>query len=168
MLSKAALMGDSATYQKIVSASSPAEAKRLGRSVRPFDHARWDAAVCRVATDVLWMKFSQDPALQRALLATGDRVLAEATRYDIIWGIGLDTNEEIRTPAKWRGANILGWALMEVRAKLRAQVVSTPRVMGRAVAPSRRPKGPCSVRASLLCRGTCAKRRRAAPTSSAS
>ena len=136
MLSKAALMGDSATYQKIVRASSPAEAKRLGRSVRPFDHARWDAAVCRVATDVLWMKFSPDPALQRALLATGDRVLAEATRYDIIWGIGLDTNEEIRTPAKWRGANILGWALMEVRAKLRAQVVSTPRVMGRAVAPS--------------------------------
>jgi ribA/ribD-fused uncharacterized protein len=139
MLSKAALMGDSATYQKIVRSSSPAEAKRLGRSVRPFDHSRWDSAVCRVATDVLWMKFSPDPALRRALLGTGDRVLAETTRYDQIWGIGLDMGEEaVRTPAKWRGSNILGWALMEVRAKLRAQTVSTPRLIGRAAVPSTR------------------------------
>ena len=71
MLCKAALMGDAASYRRIARSSSPQEAKRLGRTVRPFDHARWDSAVCRVATEVLWMKFSPDPTLRRALLDTG-------------------------------------------------------------------------------------------------
>lgn len=133
MLCKAAVMGDCASYQEIVRSSSPAEAKRLGRKVKPFDPARWDSVVCCVATDVLWMKFSRDPALRRALLGTRHRVLAEATRYDQIWGIGLDKNEEaMYTPAKWKGANILGWALMQVRAKLLSQAVSIPQLTGQA------------------------------------
>ena len=66
-------------------------------------------------------KFGQDPALRAYLLGTGERVLVEASPLDRIWGIGL-AKDDPRTadPASWRGLNLLGFALMEARARLRA------------------------------------------------
>ncbi|MNI91462.1 hypothetical protein D3C73_1491250 [compost metagenome] len=58
--------------------------------------------------------------MARRLLATGDRILVEASPSDKIWGIGLapdDPNAQI--PARWLGQNLLGKALMEVREYLR-------------------------------------------------
>ena len=50
----------------------------------------------------------------------GDSVLAEASPYDGIWGIRLAASSpEARDPMKWRGQNLLGFALMEVRDELR-------------------------------------------------
>ena len=41
-------------------------------------------------------------------------------RYDNIWGIRLSANSlEAQDPMKWRGQNLLGFALMEVRDELR-------------------------------------------------
>jgi ribA/ribD-fused uncharacterized protein len=65
-------------------------------------------------------KFGQHPALRDFLLGTGDRVLAEASPYDTVWGIGRSADEpEARHPARWRGLNLLGFALMDVRSSLR-------------------------------------------------
>ena len=37
-----------------------------------------------------------------------------------MWGIGIDAGEDdVQTPARWKGTNVLGWALMEARAALR-------------------------------------------------
>lgn len=41
MYSKALLMGDTETAGKILCASTPGEAKKLGRLVTPFDQAKW-------------------------------------------------------------------------------------------------------------------------------
>lgn len=58
--------------------------------------------------------------LKKILLATGDSVLVEASSYDAIWGIKMASNDENATnPLKWRGSNLLGFALMEVRDELR-------------------------------------------------
>ena len=58
--------------------------------------------------------------LKKFLLATGDSVLVEASSYDAIWGIKMVSNDENTTnPLKWRGSNLLGFALMEVRDELR-------------------------------------------------
>jgi predicted NAD-dependent protein-ADP-ribosyltransferase YbiA (DUF1768 family) len=39
---------------------------------------------------------------------------------DRIWGIGMGgDNPAAGNPAKWKGENLLGFALMEVREKLR-------------------------------------------------
>lgn len=65
-------------------------------------------------------KFGQNPALKGALLATGDTILAEASPFDTLWGIGLrasDPRASVRT--QWRGKNLLGAALTQVRQELR-------------------------------------------------
>jgi ribA/ribD-fused uncharacterized protein len=120
MLCKAAAMGDYVTFDQINAASTPAEAKALGRKISPFDQARWDGVVCSVAYAALLAKFDGVAELGRLLLATGDALIAEATRNDRIWGIGVDVGDpDMCVPARWRGANILGWALMEVRRTLK-------------------------------------------------
>lgn len=64
-------------------------------------------------------KFSQNPDLKEFLLGTGDAVIVEASPYDKIWGIGLKANDErARNPETWRGENLLGFALMDVREEL--------------------------------------------------
>ena len=40
----------------------------------------------QVAREVVWQKFSKLPQLAKVLLGTGDRIIAEATRNDRIWG----------------------------------------------------------------------------------
>ena len=56
----------------------------------------------------------------RHYISTGDSVLVEASPYDAIWGIRLAASSpEAQDPMKWRGQNLLGFALMEVRDELR-------------------------------------------------
>ena len=123
MLCKAAVMGDEASYRKIAAlgpGSDPAQAKQLGRKVSGFDTQKWDAVVCAVAFEVVFQKFKQSRRLKRCLLQTGEKVLAEATKNDKNWGIGIDVGDpRVQRPSKWRGTNILGWALMEARTALR-------------------------------------------------
>ena len=120
MLCKASVMGDYATYDRVVSSSTPAEAKKLGRQVAPFDSLKWDAVVCDVARSVCVQKFAAVAGLREVLLDTGERLIAEMTRNDRNWGTGLDVGHaDACKPWRWPGTNILGWALMEARAALR-------------------------------------------------
>ena len=67
----------------------------------------------------LLAKFSQNEKLQEWLKATGNAVLAECAVKDCIWGIGLSMNDPDRFErAKWKGQNLLGYALMMVRDRL--------------------------------------------------
>ena len=64
-------------------------------------------------------KFRQNPRLKEQLLATGDALLAECAFNDRIWAIGLTMQDVNRMNIeKWRGQNLLGFALMQVREKL--------------------------------------------------
>ena len=67
-------------------------------------------------------KFSQNPELWEVLKATGNRILVEASPRDRIWGIGMGkSNPEAENPFQWKGTNLLGFALTEVRDLLREQ-----------------------------------------------
>ncbi|WP_313885148.1 MULTISPECIES: NADAR family protein [Clostridium] len=66
-----------------------------------------------------YAKFIQDEDLRQFLIRTKERVLVEASPYDKIWGIGMSADDEnIENPLLWNGANLLVFALMEVRDEL--------------------------------------------------
>jgi ribA/ribD-fused uncharacterized protein len=120
MAGKARLFGDEAAHAAIVRCRTPGEAKKLGRGIQGFDDARWEQARFGIVVQANLAKFSQNPALAGYLLSTGDRVLVEASPVDAIWGIGLAADDARATdPAQWRGLNLLGFALMQVRGQLR-------------------------------------------------
>ena len=119
MARKAVLFGDEEALPKILEARTPAEAKALGRLVRGFDDARWKAECFQIVVEGNVYKFGQDPALRDFLLGTANRVLVEASPRDVVWGIGLGADDERACdPRRWRGRNLLGFALMEARARL--------------------------------------------------
>ena len=119
MAGKARLFGDEASVPSILAAATPAEAKNLGRLVRGFDDESWRAARFELVVAGNVAKFGQDPALRGYLLGTANRVLVEASPRDQVWGIGLGAaNDRATDPSRWRGLNLLGFALMEARARL--------------------------------------------------
>nr|GID90027.1 hypothetical protein Ade03nite_89510 [Actinoplanes derwentensis] len=119
MWRKAKLFGDEVMAGKILAAGHPHEAKKLGGRVAGFDQRIWDEHRMPIVVAGNLAKFSADPALRDYLTATGDRILVEASPMDRIWGIGLTRDDErAADPYRWRGLNLLGFALMEVRARL--------------------------------------------------
>lgn len=120
MAAKARLFGDERAEARILAAGHPGEAKDLGRRVRGFDEARWAAARFDLVVRGNLAKFGGHPELREFLLGTGNRVLVEASPVDRVWGIGLAADDErAERPEHWRGLNLLGFALMEVRRVLR-------------------------------------------------
>lgn len=119
MAGKARLFNDSVTLAAILNAHTPAEAKKWGRAVRNFDPDIWDAGKFQLVVKGNWLKFSQHEALKDFLLQTGNRVIVEASPVDPVWGIGMAvTDAGVEQPGNWKGENLLGFALMEVRDQL--------------------------------------------------
>lgn len=121
MAEKAALFGDKATQSQILQATNPGAAKALGREVKEFDEAVWLQHRFDIVVRGNMEKFKQHQDLQLFLLQTEPRVLVEASPVDSVWGIGLAANHEnASNPNHWKGLNLLGFALMEVRRALGA------------------------------------------------
>ncbi len=120
MAEKARLFGDSEMRDAILESGHPGQAKDLGRRVRGFDQIIWNAERFDVVVRGNLAKFVQNPPLRDYLLATGHRVLVEASPRDHVWGIGMGARHpDAENPAAWRGENLLGFALAVVRARLR-------------------------------------------------
>ncbi len=127
MAEKARLFGDEATLAKILLAAGPAEAKDLGRNVKNFDENTWEMHRVEYGLRANEAKFGQNEALAEFLLGTGSKVLVEASPVDTIWGIGwAESDSHAGDPTQWRGLNLLGFMLMDVRSRLRG--VSVPGV----------------------------------------
>jgi ribA/ribD-fused uncharacterized protein len=119
MTAKALLFGDTEMAGRIPLAPHPGEAKALGRQVHGFDEERWAQRRFGLVVAGNVAKFGQNPQLREYLLTTGDRVLVEASPRDQVWGIGMAASNDLATsPEHWRGANLLGFALMEARHQL--------------------------------------------------
>lgn len=120
---KAHFFGDLTARAKIAAEPNPAAAKKLGREVRGFNKTSWDLVKVPFMTYVNYLKYTQDAALWQELLDTGDRVLVEASPFDEIWGIGLGVHDPLTlNEANWRGENLLGKALMQVRDLLHEDI----------------------------------------------
>jgi ribA/ribD-fused uncharacterized protein len=119
MSQKARLFGDDETALRVLSAQSPKEVKQLGREAKGFDATIWDDNKLAIVEEGSFHKFEQNQELLNYLTSTGDLVLVEASPVDRIWGIGLAADDADAThPPRWRGDNLLGFALMRVRQRL--------------------------------------------------
>lgn len=122
MYRKAMLFGAERIANLILEASSPKACKELGRSKAiPFNEEVWAANRERIYEEVLYDKFSKSP-LKQAIIRSWGSLLAEASPYDKIWGIGLRWGDPLATqPDRWPGKNLLGQVLMRVRDRLIAE-----------------------------------------------
>ncbi|ADL51188.1 NADAR family protein [Clostridium cellulovorans] len=119
MAEKARLFGDDETLEKIIKSKEPKEIKDLGRQVKNFDENLWNEKRYSIILNGNYAKFLQNEDLRQFLIGTKGKVLVEASPYDKIWGIGLSADDEkIENPMLWKGTNLLGFALMEVRDEL--------------------------------------------------
>ena len=120
MAGKALAFEDMDTLAQIMAQDDPKVIKHLGRRISPFDEQVWNRVKHSLIVNGNYAKFTQNEELRCFLLATGDSLLVEASPYDTIWGIGLGAEHPgIQDPRQWRGHNLLGFALMEVRDEIR-------------------------------------------------
>ena len=120
MAEKARLFGDEEIRAEILAAEDPHKCKSLGRKAKGFDKEIWDREKSSIVERGNLHKFSQNKELREFLLLTGNKIIVEASPMDRIWGIGIGKNNpDTQDPAKWRGRNLLGFALMAVRDRLR-------------------------------------------------
>jgi ribA/ribD-fused uncharacterized protein len=119
MYKKAKLFCDDETATEILQAHKPSVQKQLGRLVQNFDEAEWNQNRERIVYEGNFHKFTQNEHLRTYLMGTSDKMIVEASPLDPIWGIGMAAdNPDARNPEKWKGENLLGKALMELRKDL--------------------------------------------------
>lgn len=120
MAEKALLFDDEEIYHEIINSEKAGKVKELGRKVKNFDQKIWEENRFEIVVRGNMNKFSQNRELAEFLKNTGNRILVEASPVDNIWGIGLAQNDEnIENPYLWNGLNLLGYALMETRDRLK-------------------------------------------------
>ena len=119
MAKKALLFGDHDALARIMQAQTPKEQQRIGRTVQGFDADTWNTHKFAIVWAGNFLKFTQHPDLQKKLLNSGDRIIAEASPEDLVWGIGYAPDDALALDqSKWRGQNLLGHVLMSVRAAI--------------------------------------------------
>lgn len=119
MAKKATFFEDWDTLVKIMKEDDPKKQKKLGRKVMGFVDWKWETIARDVVYEGCWAKFSQSNDLGKKLLFETDKIIAEASPYDKLWGIGLSEDDPIaNNPSKWNGKNWLGQVLMKVRVDM--------------------------------------------------
>ena len=119
MYRKATCFHDDKIAEQILETNDVAKIKALGRLVSGYDDHHWNGVRQVVVYEGLVAKFTQNPQLLQLLKNTKNDILAECAIKDKIWGIGLSMTDSDRlNRAKWKGQNLLGYALMMVRDKI--------------------------------------------------
>lgn len=122
MTRKARLFKDKEAEAEMWLETNPKQLQTLGRNVANFDQNIWDKEKELIVETGNYLKFRQNPALRARLLATGEKILAETLVIDRIWACGVaSTSPNLCYPARWPGRNLLGYALMRVRTRLRGE-----------------------------------------------
>lgn len=112
---------------KIMQTSDPAKCKKIaGQKFAEFDSELWEKTCVAIVKRGVKAKFAQNRSILKILLNTGNALLAECSPYDKKWGIGIDINDPQRFfVANWKGKNLLGRILMEVRDELRQELLAS-------------------------------------------
>lgn len=95
------------------------EIKKLGRQVKNYDENTWNQHKRSYVAKGNYEKFNQNPELKQALLNTGNTIIVEANPFDKVWACALkEYDPNATSPSKWKGQNLLGKILTNLREKL--------------------------------------------------
>ena len=107
--------GDEEAWNRVMTASTPLEAKRIGDTVN--ETAEWRQNKEKAMADTINLKFDQNPQLAKLLIDTGNAALYEATN-NTFFGIGASLHSREIKDKSYRGMNKLGLIIMEKRQRL--------------------------------------------------
>lgn len=120
MYCKARCFNDNGNALAALETQDPQEVKKIGREITPFDPNAWEKVAPYFVQLGNAEKFRQNSLLKKYLLGTGNKILAEASPFDKVWGIGLKEDDpKAMDQSQWAGKNKLGVVLMKVREQLR-------------------------------------------------
>jgi len=115
---KAVLFNDLLSAYRIMKSDDPGEIKMIGRKVKNYDDNIWANKRFDIMEEAVYAKFSQNLKLREKIINEKGRFV-EASPLDKIWGIGLDKYDpRCKMPEKWKGLNLLGKVLDNVRERL--------------------------------------------------
>ena len=119
---QAKTFGDDEGFRRIMDAETPAEVSYGKNDAKKATEEDWAMTTKRKLYDIQEAKFRQYPELQSRLLATGEAILAAYLPGDTLLGIGISTDDvRAKNPIYWKGQNLLGTALMELRQLFRVE-----------------------------------------------
>ena len=87
MAHKGSLFGHTTPHHRIMASPDPAKHKTRGRAVSGFGDGVWVRHRLSINRQANLSNFGLNPDLLRSLLGRDNKILAEASPYDIIWGI---------------------------------------------------------------------------------
>ena len=113
--SKAMLFHDQECADKIMSCDNPYEVRALGRNIAGFRYWDWKRHAIPLTKQCIRGKFEKNPEAKEALLATENKIIAEASK-DTFWGCGVHITDKVCLDRQtWVGKNQMGIILMHVR-----------------------------------------------------
>lgn len=119
MYNKAKVFCDTETAVLIMQSERPDVQKALGRGVANYNDDEWMETAYDVVVQGNRAKFGTIKEFNNQLRSTGNKILVEASPTDRRWGIGLREGAPgIEDPSNWKGENLLGKAIMQVRGEL--------------------------------------------------
>jgi hypothetical protein len=117
MTQKAIMANDSDARERIMNSDDPVEMMKIAGNMTTLDVAQWETRCFDLMRPAAYAKFSQNISLKAKLLASGTKVLAEAS-LDPMWAIGIKLDDPDLGTKTWKGENRLGDLLMQTRTEL--------------------------------------------------
>ena len=108
---------DDISTRKILLQSDPLECMTMGQRIKGFKESEWLKVDRKYMMEGNMAKFSQNPMLKAALLATGEKTLAESSAKDAYKGTGKSFHNKTAF-SDWHGLNHHGKGLMLIRQRL--------------------------------------------------
>ena len=110
---------------QILKSDNPEECKKIaGQKFPEFKSDIWEKTCKTIVKRGVKAKFVQNKDILDILLSTGNAILAECSSKDNKWGIGIDLSDSSKdVVADWKGSNLLGRILMEVRDEFREEMI---------------------------------------------
>lgn len=116
MYQKCKIFGDEESADAVLATNDPETQQSIGKNASGYIENVWLGIRQIIVMKGLYAKFTQNEDLRKKLLDTENSVLVECARSDTNWACGISLYDKNHCYAdRWKGKNILGFALMEVR-----------------------------------------------------